>query len=319
MGLGLKTYLHSRFHELTGRIESFGGGYHEWNCRRIRVMLDHYGYAFFGGKSVIELGAGFGELGGFFSLIGSKVTCLEGRKANVAVIRRRQPFVIALQHDLNAPTLPTGADQADFIIHFGVLYHLRDPDAALRQACKACTHMVLETECSDSDDPGYNLRKREHSYKKDQALDGIASSPSPAFVERVQGIGHGFRTGFGPASEFQRSQLRLARQKYRRVAARPAAFLVRQARSSSRPSIARALNFRSYASRPSPRRIRDFMFYPSLRTGQGTEIGIMPFTCDNRNKAGRAATNCAPSSRGMCPLSLRIGIMSYGCLKYTCR
>jgi SAM-dependent methyltransferase len=185
MGLGLKTYLHSRFHELTGRIESFGGGYHEWNCRRIRVMLDHYGYAFFGGKSVIELGAGFGELGGFFSLIGSKVTCLEGRKANVAVIRRRQPFVIALQHDLNAPTLPTGADQADFIIHFGVLYHLRDPDAALRQACKACTHMVLETECSDSDDPGYNLRKREHSYKKDQALDGIASSPSPAFVERV--------------------------------------------------------------------------------------------------------------------------------------
>lgn len=147
-------------------------------------MLDHYGHSFFVGKKVLELGAGHGAIGGFFSMLGANVTCLEGRSEHVEQIRQRFPAVNAMVFDLDK-ALPANLVPADVIIHFGVLYHLRDPEASLRDTCRACSHMVLETECADSDDPNFSRQTSEKVYHKDHALNGVGCSPSAAFIERI--------------------------------------------------------------------------------------------------------------------------------------
>ncbi|HXD00262.1 MAG TPA: methyltransferase domain-containing protein [Verrucomicrobiae bacterium] len=184
MGFGIWTRIAHKYWEVSGRLKWFGVGYHGWQSKRVRAMLDHYGHQFFAGKKVVELGAGYGDIGGFFAMLGADVTCLEGREINVAEIRRRYPAVKARQFDLNEP-LPVDLVPTDFIIHFGVLYHLRDPEASLRNTCRGCKEMVLETECADSDDPNFTKPTSEHSYHKDHALDGVGCNPSAAFIERI--------------------------------------------------------------------------------------------------------------------------------------
>jgi hypothetical protein len=184
MGLGIKSRVKYFIEEMAGKHQRFGPGYYLWQSRRIRAMLDHYGHEFFANKSVTELGAGFGDIGGFFSMLGFRVICLEGRVSNTAEIRKRYPAVMALQHDCNNP-LPLECRKVDFVIHFGVLYHLRDPAASLRDACGTTNEMVLETECVDSSDPHFFRQTQEHTYVKGHALDGIGCSPSPAFIERI--------------------------------------------------------------------------------------------------------------------------------------
>src|SRR3974390_954011 len=129
--------------ELTGRRgERFEGHYAVWRSRRIATILDEYPPRFFDGKTVLELGAGFGAIGAMFGALGAKVTCLEGGEQNVRTIRERYPFVTAARQDLNEG-LP-GNDQYDVIIHLGVLYHLAHPENALRDACPRDRKSVVE-------------------------------------------------------------------------------------------------------------------------------------------------------------------------------
>jgi SAM-dependent methyltransferase len=182
MGLGIKTYLRYQLGQLTGP-EKFEGHYAVWRARRIAAILDEYGHRFFGGKRILEVGAGFGAIGAFFAMLEADVTCIEGRAENVRVLRSRYPFVKAVHHDL-AEGLP-GQDIYDVLIHMGVLYHLPEAEPALRAACHRCQHMVLETEVADSDDPNLVLSAKEYAYGYDQSLVGLGSRPSPAFVERI--------------------------------------------------------------------------------------------------------------------------------------
>jgi SAM-dependent methyltransferase len=188
MGLGIGNFIRFKYWEWTGRFgPKFEGHYTTWRALRIQAILDHYGHRFFENKTILELGAGYGAIGAAFALIGGKVTCAEGRPQNVAEIKRRYPFLEAVQFDLNqdVAALKRGSARWDMVIHMGVLYHLRDPEASLRQTCKICDQMILETECVDSDDPHFSPHAKENTYLYDQALDGVGSRPSPAFVERV--------------------------------------------------------------------------------------------------------------------------------------
>ncbi len=103
MGLGIKTWAQWKWDELTGKHQSFGAGYHEWQAKRIRAILDHYGHEFFNSRVIAELGAGFGDIGGFFSMLGAKVICLEGRESHIVEMRKRYPAVLGIQHDCNNP------------------------------------------------------------------------------------------------------------------------------------------------------------------------------------------------------------------------
>jgi hypothetical protein len=179
-----RDYVRYKADEFTGKWgEKFEGHYTAWRARRIQTILDEYGNRFFEAKTILEVGAGYGAIGAFFGILGADVTCLEGRAGNVQVIKGRYPFIKAMLQDLNQG-IP-GNEKYAVMIHLGVLYHLADPEKSLREACRRCDHLILETEVSDSDDPHFMSNVKEHAYIYDQALDGVGSRPSQAYVERV--------------------------------------------------------------------------------------------------------------------------------------
>src|SRR5260370_667577 len=103
MGLGIKTRIIHGVRELLKMNDWFGAGagYGPWQQNRIIAATEHYGVPFFRGKTIIELGAGYGDIGRFFHQLGAQVTFIEGRKVNVAEIQRRYPSMQAIQWDLN--------------------------------------------------------------------------------------------------------------------------------------------------------------------------------------------------------------------------
>ncbi len=184
MGFGTRNFLRYNTNRLLGKIgTNFQVAYERWRAKRVQAILDHYGHSFFEGKTLLELGAGYGDIGNFFSLLGAKVTCVEGRQKNANQIIRKYESLRAITYDLN-DGLPS-KEHYDIIIHFGVLYHLKNPERSLRESCQCCDHLILETECSDSDDPYFLPTAQETSYVFDQAIDGVGTRPSQAWVERI--------------------------------------------------------------------------------------------------------------------------------------
>jgi SAM-dependent methyltransferase len=154
--------------------------YDDWRARRLAAIRGHYGDAFFARRTVLELGCGYGDLGAAFSELGADVTCCDVRGEHLEVLRQRWPRLKAVQADLNREW-PFG--HFDVILHLGVLYHLESSHASLRQACRSCHHLVLETEVCDSNLPDLVVDTDEDGY--DQAFDGRGCRPSPARVERI--------------------------------------------------------------------------------------------------------------------------------------
>lgn len=182
MGLGIRTYLANKLRER--RAIKFGDGYVDWRARRQMAIVDHYGAHFFYKTTFLELGAGYGDTGAFFSGLGALVTCVEGRSEHTRVIQERHPHIRSITCDLSK-SWPTGLERHDIIMHMGVLYHLDNPEENLRSACRVCNHLILETVVCDSDDPDKVLFPKELSYCYDQAVGAHGSRPSPAFIERV--------------------------------------------------------------------------------------------------------------------------------------
>jgi SAM-dependent methyltransferase len=157
--------------------------YSNWRTTRIQAIVDHYGPEWFQGKKILEVGCGYGHIGAFFAKLGADVTCSDARVENVNGVKERFPYVKTVQADLDEIVWKLGKDW-DLIIHFGTLYHLGDHVIPLIQACAATKHMVLETECCDSDNPFFLVLYRDPQMW-DQAYNSYGVRPSAANVERV--------------------------------------------------------------------------------------------------------------------------------------
>jgi hypothetical protein len=158
----------------------FSGHYVKWRAKRISAILDHYGSSFFFDKSLLEVGAGYGDIGNVFSQLGANVTCSDARTEHLQVIRGKYPHIKCVTADLE-DNWHLGHHQ--IIIHMGVLYHLKDYKEPLKQACKNCDHLVLETEVVDSSDPKFVLKADEYGY--DQAFGGHGIRPTAEAIEEI--------------------------------------------------------------------------------------------------------------------------------------
>lgn len=160
--------------------ENFSGHYIGWRAKRVAAILEHYQPSFFFERSVLELGCGYGDIGGVFAKLGARVVCSDARESHLRVVRKHHPEIKTIRVDLESEW-PFGS--YDLIIHMGVLYHLSSFEKSLEKACRSSQFMVLETEVSDSDDPSFVMRTAERGY--DQAVSGIGIRPTAEGIERV--------------------------------------------------------------------------------------------------------------------------------------
>lgn len=165
---------------MTKEMTGFTHHYDHWRRVRIDKLHKIFGPDFFVGKSVMELACGHGDTGRELSELGASVTFVEGRQEHIDVL---------LGHKPDAETFCVDQDKSwsldrkfDFVIHWGVLYHLNNWKEDLRCVLEHTNLMTLETEVADSNDPDFEIKVPEKGF--DQAINLTGSRPTAAMVEK---------------------------------------------------------------------------------------------------------------------------------------
>ena len=99
------------------------------------------------GKAVLEVGAGIGLHTKFFLDRGCTVVVTDGNKENVAEIKRRHPGLRAERLDLDGDSDLAFLGSFDIVYCYGLLYHLADPDRALKRMASVCRGTLLLETC----------------------------------------------------------------------------------------------------------------------------------------------------------------------------
>ncbi|MCS7271861.1 MAG: class I SAM-dependent methyltransferase [Gemmataceae bacterium] len=98
------------------------------------------------GSTVLEVGAGIGDLTTFFLDRGCRVTTSDGRPENVQILQSRYPDLEVIFLDLDAPDSLSDR-HFDIVFCYGVLYHLRRPAQALEYLAERCQRFLLLETC----------------------------------------------------------------------------------------------------------------------------------------------------------------------------
>ena len=156
----------------------FSGHYEEWRKSRMNGIDKYIKEDFFKGKKLLELGCGYGDLGNEFFKKGCKeVTCSYAREEYLNQVREKYSQLKTMVFDCDKDKLETSYD---IILHWGVLYHLKNVNNHLKNVCDNCDYLLLETEVCDTDDI-VNINVPESGY--DQSFNGSGSRPSPKLIE----------------------------------------------------------------------------------------------------------------------------------------
>jgi hypothetical protein len=133
------------------------------------------------GRTVLEVGAGIGDHSHFYVDRNCIITITEARKLNLDYLRMRYPSTDIRRLDLDHPEEIEGGP-FDIIHCYGVLYHLRNPDFALRFLSQHCGQFLfLETCVSTDEDPVVDIRK-ELTINPTQSVTGFGSRPSRSWL-----------------------------------------------------------------------------------------------------------------------------------------
>jgi len=121
----------------------FGGNYNQSRLLRVCKLEQIFGHDWFKGKSILELGCGYGNVGLYFKDLGAEVTFSDARQEFLDVIKLK---------DSTANTLLIDQDkkwdlkkQFDLVIHWGVLYNLNNWQQDLKCALKHSKFLSLES------------------------------------------------------------------------------------------------------------------------------------------------------------------------------
>lgn len=146
------------------------------------------------GKRVLEVGAGIGLLTAWFERQGCSVLVTDGRSDNVAEIGRRFPYRDTRQLDLDKEQALTGLGPFDVAFVYGTLYHLSEPEQALRMLAGTASLLLLETCVTPGSHSDVHLVKETSS--ANQALAQIGCRPTrPWILERLRSFwGHAYVT-----------------------------------------------------------------------------------------------------------------------------
>ena len=135
------------------------------------------------GKSVLELGAGIGEHTGFYLDRGCHVLATDARPENVLALRQRFPDCRIDRLDLSGAGA-TLNERFEVVHAYGLLYHVRDPESAIRFMSSCCEGvLLLETVVHPSSD-GPNV-VAEDARDPTQAADGLGCRPGRSWLFHI--------------------------------------------------------------------------------------------------------------------------------------
>lgn len=148
---------------------------------RCLTILEHVPKENFGGKSMLEIGAGVGLPGGFFENLGCTVTSVDGRAENVKEGKVRFPNRQWFELNFEKSDLSeiVAGQKYDYILCLGLLYHLVNPEKVIAEMPEYSDVVFFSGIICDSDDPDMHYNVREHDESKgsqDQHLSGSLGS-----------------------------------------------------------------------------------------------------------------------------------------------
>jgi hypothetical protein len=157
------------------------------------------------GKTVLELGAGIGDITQYLMQMGcSTITRIEARQYNCVIMRQEHPEHPVFCDDLMDPkSLGT---TFGLCIAYGILYHLADPTMAIRFMEKHTNFAIVETCVSLG--PGDELNPvDEGSHCPSQATHGKGSRPTRRWM--LASLRTAFRYVYCPVTQPNHVQFQL--------------------------------------------------------------------------------------------------------------
>jgi SAM-dependent methyltransferase len=136
------------------------------------------------GRSVLELGAGIGDLSRIFIDQARRVLIVEGRSENIEVLHERYDtsdflHVDIMQMDLE-DTEKKAIDIHDIVFCYGLLYHVADPIQLIKWIASHCSqYLILETCVSTTGEVNNVL---ENKANVTQSVSGVGCRPGRAWL-----------------------------------------------------------------------------------------------------------------------------------------
>jgi len=143
------------------------------------------------GKTVLEIGAGIGDLTAFFLDRGCTVTSVEPRRENIEAFRERyhnNAFWPPAHLRIVESDVYSLADRTDISPHqigfcYGLLYHLGEPQRALQNIARLCTELLLvETAVAYGVEDDEVVFHSEDPVDPTNSISGAACYPSRRWV-----------------------------------------------------------------------------------------------------------------------------------------
>jgi 2-polyprenyl-3-methyl-5-hydroxy-6-metoxy-1,4-benzoquinol methylase len=94
------------------------------------------------GKSVLDAGCGVGHLSSFFAERGARVVCVDARPENIGRLHSLYPGREAHVANVEFDRL-SELGRFDIVFCYGLLHHVENPIAALRNMASCCGELLL--------------------------------------------------------------------------------------------------------------------------------------------------------------------------------
>jgi SAM-dependent methyltransferase len=163
---------------------TFDKHYVDWNYKRIKKIISHFGHEAFFDKTVLDLGCGHADISGALARLGARVIAVDARQEHLTIAKRKYPHITTMCVDLDK-NWPFGNQRFDFVLAMGVVCHLSSYKHLLHKAALISDNLILESEVCDSEDPQRVVQIDEHRSIYDWAFNGVGNKPSATHLEQI--------------------------------------------------------------------------------------------------------------------------------------
>ena len=134
-------------------------------------------------KTSVDVGCGQGHFSAFLQSAGFRVMACDGRRENVEEAARKYPSIDFRQANVEDPAI-LEMGKFDLVLCFGLLYHLENPFAAIRNLHSMTRQvLLLEGMCIPGEEPVLNLRNEVNA--EDQGLNFVAFYPTESCLVKM--------------------------------------------------------------------------------------------------------------------------------------